>query len=91
MIHLWMFPGYCWIGLLDCSIRIAIQFGVWIVIDNPNTKLDFGFGLSIQFVVSIQIQNIIIIFSKNQNFEVHNSPTMKPSYFLSKFSNNLFI
>jgi hypothetical protein len=21
----------------------------WIVIDNPNSKLDFGFGLSIQF------------------------------------------
>ena len=20
-------PGYCWIGLMDCSIQIAIQFG----------------------------------------------------------------
>jgi len=35
--------------LLYCSIRIAIQFGGLLVIDNPKSKSDFGFGLSIQF------------------------------------------
>jgi hypothetical protein len=48
LLHL--FAGYCWIGSLDCSIRIAIQLVDWIVIDNPKSKSDFGFGLSIQFL-----------------------------------------
>jgi len=25
--HVYLSSGYCWIGLLDCSIRIAIEFG----------------------------------------------------------------
>jgi hypothetical protein len=34
--------------LLDCSSRIEIVSGDWIVIDNQKSKSDFGFGLSIQ-------------------------------------------
>jgi len=37
---------------LDCWIDQSIfqsNFVDWIVIDNPKSKLDFGFGLSIQF------------------------------------------
>ena len=37
------------IARLDCSIRIAILLLVLIVIDNRMSKLDYGFGLSIQF------------------------------------------
>jgi hypothetical protein len=70
--------GYCWIAQSGLQSKLVD----WIVIDNPKSKLDFEFGLS------IQIQNFIIILSKNQNFIVHHAPTMKPSYFLSKFSNN---
>ncbi len=37
---------------LDCWIAqsgLQSNLGDWIVIDNPKSKLDFGFGLSIQF------------------------------------------
>jgi len=40
------------IALLDCWIaQSVLQSNLvdWIVIDNPNSKSDFGFGLSIQF------------------------------------------
>jgi len=70
-------PGYCWIGLSDCSIRIAIQFG--------------GLDCQSSFVILIQIQNFIIILSKNSNFIVHHASKRMPSYFSLKFSNNKFI
>jgi hypothetical protein len=38
---------------LDCWIaQSGLQSSLvdWIVIDNPKSKLDFGFGLSIQFL-----------------------------------------
>jgi len=37
---------------LDCWIvqsRLQSSLADWIVIDNPKLKLDFGFGLSIQY------------------------------------------
>jgi len=60
----------------------------WIVIYNPKSKSDFGFGLSIQychFNPNPKYQNYFI---KKLNFIVHHAPTMKPSYILAKFSNN---
>jgi len=39
----YMYAGYCWIGLLDCSIRIAIQFGG---LDcNWQSKVKIGFWI----------------------------------------------
>jgi len=59
-------PGYCWIGLLECSIRIVIQFcGLdcdW------QSKVKIRFWISIVnpvFFISIQIQNIRIILLRN--------------------------
>jgi len=60
----------------------------WIVIDNPKKKSDFGFGLSIPFCHFNQNPKLYNYFIKKLNFIVHHSPTMKPSYFSSKFSNN---
>jgi len=37
--------AYCWIALS----RLQSSLVDWIVIDNPKSKSDFGFGLSIQF------------------------------------------
>jgi len=58
----------------------------WIVIDNPKSNLDLD--CQSIFFISIQIQNIRIVLSRNKNFMVDYAPTMKQSYFLSKFSNN---
>jgi len=36
-------------GLLNPDCNPIWWIGLWIVIDNPKSKLDFGFGFSIQF------------------------------------------
>jgi len=38
--------GCCWIVLSGLQSNLVD----WIVIDNPKSKLNFGFGLSIQFL-----------------------------------------
>jgi len=77
-----------WIaGLLNPDCNPIWRIGLWLTIQTQNQILDLDCQSS--FVVSIQIQNIRIILSKNHNFEVHNAPTMKPSYFLSKFSQKI--
>jgi hypothetical protein len=50
-----IFKGYKTQGIagLDCWIaQSGLQSSLvdWIVIDNPKSKTDFGFGLSIQFL-----------------------------------------
>jgi len=61
----------------------------WIMIDNSKSKSDFGFGLSIQFCHFNPNPKYQNYFFRNLNFIlVYQTPTMKPSYFLSKFSNN---
>jgi hypothetical protein len=52
----------------------------WIVIDNPKSKLDFGFGLSIQFLHFNPNPKAIIFLIKKPK-----TPAIKPSYFLSTF------
>ncbi len=52
---------------LDCWIaQSGLQFNLVdrIVIDSPNTKSDFGFGLSIQFCCYPKYQNYFIKKSK---------------------------
>jgi len=48
----WLYAWQQGIAGLDCWIaQSGLQSNLvdWIVIDNPKAKLDFGFGLSIQF------------------------------------------
>jgi len=58
------------------------------MIDNPKSKSDFGFGLSIQFCHFNPNPKYHNFFIKKLNFIVHHAPTMKPSYILAKFSKN---
>ncbi len=51
--------GYCWIGLLDCNPIWWI--GLWMTIQSQNRIWDSQSS----YVISIQIQNIKIILSKN--------------------------
>jgi hypothetical protein len=39
----------CWIAQSGLQSGLQSSLVDWIAIDNPNSKLDFGFGLSIQF------------------------------------------
>jgi len=48
-ISISVLAGCCWIGLMDCPIQIAIQFGGLDCDWQSIKKLDFGFGFSIRF------------------------------------------
>jgi len=77
-----------WIaGFLNPDCNPIWWIGLWLTIQSQNRILDLDCQSS--FVISFQIQNIRIIFSRNYNLIlVYQIPTMKPTYFLSKFSSN---
>ncbi len=60
----------------------------WIVIDNPFSKLDFGFGLSIRFSISIKIQKSVF-FVKKLTF--HHSSNSKAKLLKWTFWNHCLI
>ncbi len=57
----WLFPGYCWIGLLNPDCNPIWWIGLWLTIQSQNWILDLDCQSS--FAISIQIQNIRIILS----------------------------
>ncbi len=62
------FDPACSIAGLNCWIaQSGLQSNLvdWIVIDNPKSKLDFGFGLSIHF------ENWILIWIVNHIFVMY--------------------
>ncbi len=63
--------GYCWIGLLDCSIQNQKQI---LDLDCPSS-----------FCISIQIQKQSYFLSRNQKLMVNLALAIKPSNFLSTF------
>jgi len=75
---------------LDCWIAQS-NLVDWIVIDNPKSKLDFGFGLSIQFWNFNPNPKYHNYFIKKLKFHSASGKQWSQATFLSKFSNNLFI
>ncbi len=75
---------YFWIGLLDCSIRIAIQFG-GLYCDWQSKIRILDLDCQSSFCISIQIQKQSYVLSRNQKLTVNLAPAIKPSYFLSTF------
>jgi hypothetical protein len=53
--------------LLDWIAGLQSSLVGWIVIDNPKSKSDFGFGLSIQYLHFNPNPKAIIILIKKQN------------------------
>jgi len=58
---------------------------------NPKSESDFGFGLSIQFCHFNPNPKLHNYFIKKIHCTSHHAPTIRPSYFLSKFSKKLII
>jgi hypothetical protein len=68
---------------LDCWIaqcRLQSNLMDWIVIDNPKSKLDFGFELSIQFCHFNPNPKYQNYFIKKLNFIVHHAPTSQATF-----------
>jgi len=76
--------GYCWIAQSGLQSNLVD----WIGIDNPKSKLDFGFGLSIQFCHFNPNPKLHNNFIKKLKFHCASCSNNEASYFLSKFSNN---
>jgi hypothetical protein len=71
-------PGYCWIAQSGLQSNLVD----WIVIDNPKSKFDFGFGLSIHFLYFNPNPKAIIFLIKKLKTHGQSCSSNKAKLFL---------